>query len=207
MKTKYFTMIELLLTISIILVLLTIAIPVYGVARRAVTRQQAATRAMDLKNAIVSYQRDYQVIPLYDTIKGKVNSNGDIILTSDEYTLFIKILRNVADVKYNPRKIVYLDYIATEDTTQFKCPLVANYQELDNKETRYLVICNLKGNPIQLTPNAVPIYTEVLVIGFNPKDLDPSYNDMGDITWINPTSISSDEWEILKEKAVFSSEF
>lgn len=208
MSIKRFTMVELLLTIAIILVLMGIAIPIYGTARNAVVRSRASRGAFDLRNAIAAYQKDYTVVPLNDVFTKRANKNGDLILNASEYTDVIKILRNSGRVVDNPRKIVYLEHSATDQTHEHKCPLVANYQDpsMGNNEARYLVILNLKGNPIQV--RGQNFETDILVIGLNPKDLSPNYNDMSDIKWRNPQNdIDGEDWEIMKEKAVFTSAF
>ncbi|RMD83594.1 MAG: prepilin-type N-terminal cleavage/methylation domain-containing protein [Lentisphaerae bacterium] len=111
MKRYSFSLIELLVVISIIVILVGIAIPVYLSVTAKARRSKAKFQIQELMTALSSYKASYQAFPFYPA-----NSSYDDVLintdslngtSGDPYNDLITTLRGTrADL--NPRKQIFL---------------------------------------------------------------------------------------------------
>ena len=117
MRTKRFTLVELLVVIAVILVLAGLLVPaVYGAIKKA-ELSKAKTAIVTLQNAIKQYESTYGKLPLS-------SSMTKAQLTDAQYKWLILLLQAdgdhtsdlpVADLnKYNPKKIKFLEVQGNE---------------------------------------------------------------------------------------------
>lgn len=95
-RTRAFTLVELLVVISIVAILASLAFPAVGGAMDSAKKAQAKNNAVQIANAVVAYEAEY----------GRLPSSGNATTTVD--SAFVNIL-TAADTVNNPREIVFLE--------------------------------------------------------------------------------------------------
>jgi len=106
--SRAFTLVELLVVISIIVVLMGLLFPVAGSVMRSAKKTQAKNDALQIASAIKGYYTEYGRFPIDSA------SNDETMTDSEDLGYLYKILlaspKNDDDVQeYNPRLIVFLD--------------------------------------------------------------------------------------------------
>ena len=117
-KKRSFTLIELLIVVSIIIILVGIAVPVYLVASKKARAGQAKFQIKALQTAIVGYKSQYQYLPFFPANGSTfndllVNEDSPAGVSGDGYNDLIATLRGTNAI-LNPRQI---EYLAREGTT------------------------------------------------------------------------------------------
>jgi len=106
--SRAFTLVELLVVISIIVVLMGLLFPVAGSVMRSAKKTQAKNDALQIASAIKGYYTEYGRFPIDSASNDETLTNsGDL---GDVYKILLASPKNDDDVQeYNPRLIVFLD--------------------------------------------------------------------------------------------------
>lgn len=104
-----FTLLEMLVVLLIIAILACLVFPAINAMQRAAARNNTATRAQVLVNAIKEYKNDYKDFP------GQTQGAGD--RTYDEVTYRHAVILNA--MTNNPRRRVYSEYAENLTTNCF----------------------------------------------------------------------------------------
>ena len=134
MKKSFFTLVELLTVIAIIIVLAGILLPAISGSLKKADVTKARAQMTTLANAIKQYQSTYGRLPI-PTRTPTAYSDGDA-LTSTEYTKLILTLQNETKsgvlsaaqlTTANPKKIKFLDIVGNEPG-EYKDPWDEDFQ-------------------------------------------------------------------------------
>ncbi len=103
-----FSLLEMLVVITIIGILATILIPTGGRVMTTMRKVQTENLAVDLRNGISTYSGDYNRLPFSDRANG-----GDLMLTTEESSGLIDVLLSAPGdpdaEKYNPRRTTFIN--------------------------------------------------------------------------------------------------
>ncbi len=100
MKAKRFTLIEILVVISIIAVLMGLLVPALNKALKRAKRSQALAAVKSMHLAIKQYETTYGFLPF-------TGLNADTLVSSTQYSLLVNTL-GALDTASNPRKLKFL---------------------------------------------------------------------------------------------------
>ena len=176
-----FTLVELLVTISVIALLAAIIIPSVTVAFRRAKETRAMRQIKDLESAVKRFYDEYGYMP-YD--KGFDNAEGKetAILAGDEDKLVIllKVLTgHVKGIALNPKQISFLELDPRDFTKQnismtavFDQDLAVAYN--DPWGHSYVVLLDMNEDNKVTDDEGKPIYAKVGVLSYGPPPPDPN---------------------------------
>jgi len=174
--SRGFTLVELLVVISIIAVLMGLLFPVVGAVMRSAKKTQAKNDALQIASAIKGYFTEYGRFPID-------SNSGDTTLTNDGdlgnlYQVLLASPRDDDDVQENnPRLIVFLD---AKDAKNGRGGIDENYVFRDPWGEPYQVVIDANyDNEIPSLPDPFsldrPLRDTVAV--FSPGDPDETKSD------------------------------
>ena len=182
---RAFTLLELLVVISIIAVLAGILLPVSGAVMENARKVQAKSTEMQIITAVKSFQTDYGLYPVMPSD----SANGTQDVTYGEGTLASKLMDllradgqgyDVAGTTINTRRIVYIEMPVVKNFAKPVNGIGQDGMPYDPWGRTYFIKIdsnydNAVSNPYQKNAGFDPIGTGVVVYSFGKdKDSDPS---------------------------------
>ncbi len=168
MITKKYTMVEMLAVIAVIAILIGIAIPSVGYARKRASITQAKADIANLVTAIKAYESTYHLLPVATATSqsGTVIYDTDSTTKKDAYDELIERLTTE-----NTRKIKFLELPQDAET------LVDPFKSEDFPHgSRYTIILNSSYNADGVTFDGKTLRGNVFVYSWGPDGI----NDNGD---------------------------
>ena len=145
-----FTLVELLVVISIIAVLAALAFPAVNGALDSARKARARNDVTQIATAVIAYETEYGKLP--------TNSTGTIPVDND----FLKILTG-ADTNSNPRKLVFLEVSAWKKGQGGTNSSGAFCDPWDNTSVYQIVLDSDYDNQVTAGTNSTNIMKKVAV--------------------------------------------
>jgi len=131
MKTKTFTLVELLVVIGIIILLAGLLLPAVASGLKKADITKCKAQMTTLANAIKQYQATYGRLPIPSTTNGSTAYTEGNALDADQYTWLIKVLQNhdlsTDAKKANTKGIKFLE-IVNNTPGEYQDPWEKNFQ-------------------------------------------------------------------------------
>lgn len=172
--TQRFTLIELLTTITIILVIMGLIFPVYFQVKKRANKARAQSQISELEMAIKQYHTTYQILPFTITNTSDVLINTDV---TNGYSDLMACLGGI-DNNLNPRNLQFLNL---DDTNSFRDPWGHEYRvSLDLDYDNQVDSAKIYGHNANLT--RIIVVWSAGPDGFDAAT-DTAYNDDNVTAW------------------------
>ena len=163
-RSNAFTLVELLIVISIIAILAGLGFPALTAAKNAARKTQTSSLLNTLKIGVTSYMTEYGRLP---DIASGTSSDTEYKSDSEEFKTLISVLSGAKDdegeaARINPRRIVFCDFQAKD----FKNGSISSHELVDAWKRPFYIILDFNYDSI-IDKNAIG---QTMAEGLKPED-------------------------------------